>query len=85
MNSFLEKFIHIILPQITENKNLRYKNRRPKNHITIGLNDCNIFPELENQYDLLTNLSGIEVTLCSKEKTLNKNNLLFSGLKIKFQ
>ena len=85
MNNFLEKLIHIILPQITEGKTLRYKNRRNKNHITIGLNDCNIFPELENQYDLLTNLSGIEITLCSKEENLNVDNLLFSGLKIKFQ
>ena len=85
MNNFLEKLIHIILPQITEGKTLRYKNRRNKNHITIGLNYCNIFPEFENQYDLLTNLSGIEITLCSKEENLNVDNLLFSGLKIKFQ
>jgi len=85
MNNFLEKLIHVILPQIIEGKILRYKNRKNKNHITIGLNDCSIFPELENQYDLLTNLSGIEITLCSKEEKLNIDNLLFSGLKVKFQ
>ena len=85
MNNFLEKLIHIILPQITENKSLRFKNRRNKNHITLGLHDCNIFPELENQYDLLTTISGIEITICSKEKTTNIDNLFFSGLKIKFQ
>ena len=85
MNNFLEKLIHIVLPQVIESKTLRYKNRRNKNHITLGLNDCIIFPELENQYDLLTNLSGIEITLCSKEKSTNADNLFFSGLKIKFQ
>lgn len=85
MNTFLEKFIHIVLPQIIENKTLRYKNRKNKNHITLGINDCIIFPELENQYDLLTNLSGIEITLYSNEKSTNKDNLFFSGLKIKFQ
>jgi len=85
MDSFLEKLVHIIIPQITDNKFLRYKNRRNKNHITLGLNDCLIFPELENQYDLLTSLSGVEITISSEEKTLNKDNLFFSGLKIKFQ
>lgn len=85
MSNFLERFIHIVIPQISENNISKYKNRRNKNHITLGLNDCLIFPELENQYDLLTSLSGIEVTLSSEEKDLNKSNLFFSGLKIKFQ
>lgn len=85
MNNFLEKLIHIIIPQICENNILRYKNRKNKNHITIGLNDCLVFPELENQFDLLTTLYGTEITLFSKNKKLNKDNLYFSGLKIKFQ
>lgn len=84
MNNFLEKFIHIIIPQL-ENKTLRFKNRRAKNHISLGITDCNIFPELDNQYETLTNLSGVEITFYSKEKKLNIDNLFFSGLKIKFQ
>jgi ribosomal protein L5 len=82
---FVEKLIHLILPQLTELKNTRYKNRKPKNHITLGLHDSSIFPELENQYDLFSKFNGIEITICSKDKKLNKDNLIYSGLKIKFQ
>jgi ribosomal protein L5 len=64
---------------------MRYKNRKAKNHITLGLNDSSIFPELENQYDLFSKFNGVEITLCSKEKKSNEDNLLYSGLKIKFQ
>jgi large subunit ribosomal protein L5 len=85
MNLFLEKLIHIVLPQLTELKSMRYKNRKAKNHITLGLYDSSIFPELENQYDLFSKFNGVEITLCSKEKKSNEDNLLYSGLKIKFQ
>jgi large subunit ribosomal protein L5 len=84
MYNFLEKFIHVVLPQIIENKPCLYKNRQLTNHITLGIKDCNIFPELENQYNLLSSIHGLNIDLCLKEYELNKKNLFFSGLKIKF-
>lgn len=84
MYNFLEKFIHIILPQLTDLKLLRYKNRRSTNHLSLGIQDCSLFPELENQYDLLSNIHGMNVDLYSKERELNTKNIFFSGLKFKF-
>ena len=84
-NSFFEKFIHIVLPQIIESKRISYKNRSPKNNLTFGIEDSNVFPELENQYDLFPKISGMEITIASKEDKKSKDNLLFSGLKINFQ
>jgi len=64
---------------------LRYKNRRPTNQLTLGLEDTNIFFELENQYDYLPETYGLSITLTSKENRLNVDKLIYSGLKLKFQ
>lgn len=84
-NKFLEKLIHVVVPQLTEHTKLRYKNKEPRNNITLGIEDCNIFFELENQYDTITEIIGINININSEEKRQNKDNLLYSGLKFKFQ
>jgi|TARA_B110000971_G_scaffold178870_1_gene184922 large subunit ribosomal protein L5 len=84
-NNFLEKLVHIVIPQLAEHSKLRYKNRRPSNDINLGIEDCNFFFELENQYDTITEIIGINININSKEKKQNKDNLLYSGLKFKFQ
>jgi large subunit ribosomal protein L5 len=84
-NNFFEKFIHIIMPQIIDSKRISYKNRSPKNHITLGIEDSNMFLELENQYDLFPKIIGMEINICSKENEKSIDHLLFSGLKINFQ
>jgi len=83
---FLEKLIHILLPQIVDTKKMRFKNRKAKNNITLGIKDSNLFLELENQYEILPNLNGMEINLCcKKEKKQSTDNLIYTGLKIKFQ
>ena len=84
MYFFLEKIIHFILPQQTDIKSFKYKNRKPKNDFSIGLPDTSIFPEMENQFELFNKTPGINFTIGFKEKQLNKDNLIFSGFKIKF-
>jgi large subunit ribosomal protein L5 len=84
MYNFLEKIVHLVIPQQTEVKNYKYKNRRPNNSITFGVPDANIFPEMENQFELFNKITGLNITLCSLDKKLNKDNLIFSGFKIKF-
>lgn len=86
MKGFLEKLIHMIIPQIIDSKKQRYKNRRATNQLSLGVNDSNIFFELENLYDLLPGTHGLSITLSSQEnKVLNVDKLFYSGLKIKFQ
>jgi large subunit ribosomal protein L5 len=84
MYNFLEKFIYIAMSQITDGKALRYKNRRATNHLSIGIKDSNVFPELENQYELLPNISGINIDFYTNDLNLNKKNTYFSALKFKF-
>ena len=84
MYNFLERLIHLILPQITDLKKQKYKNRKAKNYISLGIEDSTLFYELNNQYDLLTQTTGLDISICSKDDKLSKDNLFFSGLKIKF-
>jgi len=85
MHFFLENFVHVILPILFESKTLKYKINKGTNSLTIGIKDCSIFPELENQYDLLKSIVGFNVTINYKENINNKDNLFFSGLKIPFK
>ena len=39
---------------------------------------------MENQFELFNKITGLNITLCSLDKKLNKDNLIFSGFKIKF-
>ena len=84
MYSFLEKVIHLVIPQISDTLNIKYKNRRPRNFITIGLTDTSVFPEMENQFDLFQKTPGLDFIICYQDTNLNKDNLVLSGFKIKF-
>ena len=84
MYSFLEKVIHLVLPQIIDTKNIKYKNRRPRNNLTIGVTDTSVFPELENQFELFQRTPGLDFTISFKDTELNKDNLILSGFKVKF-
>jgi large subunit ribosomal protein L5 len=84
MYNFLEKFIHVILPQLNDMKVSKYKNRQLTNHMSIGIKDSNIFPELENQYELLSTIQGMNIDFYINELKLNKKKTFFSALKFNF-
>lgn len=85
MYNFLEKFVHIVVPQLgLEKKSLRYRNRRDTNHISLSIKNCAVFPELDNQYNLISNIHGMNIDVCTEDFKLNRKNLFFSGLKLKF-
>jgi large subunit ribosomal protein L5 len=84
MHTFIQKFIYIILPQLIENKTFKYKNRKSTKAFSIGISDCSVFPELDNQYELINNIYGMNITFVLKGKSLQKDNLFLSGMKIPF-
>jgi large subunit ribosomal protein L5 len=81
MYFFLDKIIYSILPQIIEVKNTKIKSNF--NSLNIGIEDLSIFSELENQYELLKNTKGFNITIVLKNNKLKANsNYFFSGIKI---
>lgn len=80
MYIFLEKFLHIILPQVLELNTQKLKTNL--NSLSIGIEDLSIFPELESQYDLLRTTQGANLVFILKNnKSKNYTKILFSGLK----
>jgi large subunit ribosomal protein L5 len=85
MFSFLETLIYLVISGNFENKKIKYINSKYTNSITLGIKDCSIFPELENQYNLLKNIVGLNITLTYSGIIKTKDNMFFSGLKIPFK
>ena len=81
MHSLLDKVIYSILPQVLEVRTKKIKSNF--NSLSIGIEDLSIFPELENQYELLKNTQGLNLTLVLKNnKSKFTPNYYFSGIKI---
>ena len=81
MHSLLDKIIYSILPQILEVRTKKIKSNF--NSLSIGIEDLSIFSELENQYELLKNTQGLNITLVLKNnKSKSIPNFYFSGIKI---
>jgi large subunit ribosomal protein L5 len=67
MAFFLEKLIYIVFPKlekissVSKKPNLfRFQN---ESSISFGLEECIMFPEVEDNYEIFYNLPGIQITL----------------------
>jgi large subunit ribosomal protein L5 len=81
MYLFLDKLLYTILPQIIEVKAKKFKFNL--NSLSIGIEDVSVFSELENQYELLKNTQGLNISIILKNNRSNtKASLIFSGLKL---
>jgi large subunit ribosomal protein L5 len=74
MYSFLEKLITIILPRVRNFAGISENVLNQKNHLSIGLPEILVFPELENYFEFLELLKGIDITIVTHvKKPLNYN------------
>jgi large subunit ribosomal protein L5 len=79
MYFFLDKVIYTLLPQILEKERIKSNF----NSINIGIEDLSVFAELENHYELLKNVKGLNITIVLKNNTSKTiPNYFFSGIKI---
>jgi len=68
MGLFLEKFVHILLPRLEHTRlpknlsSLSHPSKLSDIAVSFGLDDCILFPELEDNYDIFYNLPGLQVT-----------------------
>lgn len=81
MYFLLDKIIYSLLPQVIEVNTQKIKTNF--NSLSIGIENLSIFPELENQYELLKDAQGLNITLVLKNNVSKTVPLyFFSGIKI---
>lgn len=78
MYAFLEKLIHIVLPNIRNFKNINIKSFDSFGNISIGIKDNTVFPELqENIFDLKR---GLNITFITTSKKKDESLFLLQNL-----
>jgi len=119
MISFLEKFVHIVLPKVRDlrsfsdpnffvDQNQKRNSKKPEhdgrqsrkyqnlmklahgptdNHgnLNLGFSNFFFFPEIENNYEIFENVSGFQISFCTKQAYLKDEKiLLFSSFQLPF-
>lgn len=78
MYSFVEKLVTIVLPRIREFKGISLHIVNKKAHVSLGLSEILIFPELENYFEYFEFLKGIDITIVTNANIYSnkKNNII---------
>ncbi|MFH1713311.1 MAG: 50S ribosomal protein L5 [Candidatus Jacksonbacteria bacterium] len=84
MYDFAHKIINVVMPRIRDFQGLNSKSLDKKGNLTIGLKECAIFPEI-NQEEISTTIHGLEITLVTNAKTREEALMLFKLLKFPFK
>lgn len=83
MYDFAHKIINVALPRIRDFQGLNYSSLDKKGNLTIGLKECTVFPEI-NQEEISA-IHGLEITLVTNAKTKEEALMLFKLLKFPFK
>lgn len=78
MYAFLEKLIHLVLPNINNFKSLTINSFDSFGNVSLGIRDNTVFPELQ---DNITELKrGLNITFITTAKTKSESLFLLSEL-----
>jgi large subunit ribosomal protein L5 len=66
MYNFLQKFITIIIPRLRDTYKIGVQHLDNNANINIGIDNLLIFPELENHFEYFEYLSGINISIVTK-------------------
>ncbi len=75
MYNFLDKLINLVLPRIRDFKGLNSKSLDGNGNISIGIKEYTIFPEIN--YDKITTLRGLDITIVTNAKNNETAKTLF--------
>jgi large subunit ribosomal protein L5 len=82
MYSFLEKLIHINLPQIRDFRGISSKGFDKEGNFNFGINEQLIFPEIS--YEDIESVRGYNITIVFSGKIIQENKILLSHLGFPF-
>ena len=79
LSGFLDKFVLVVLPRLNT---LTKKRTTVDNHLSLGLTDLLIFPELEKSFSLFENLRGLDLSFVMCKNKCDENLLLLTALQV---
>ncbi len=82
MFEFLEKLIKIVIPRIRDFRGLRDSNIDTHGNLNVGFSEQTIFPEIE--FDKIDKIRGLEVTVVTTARDMQKGRRLFELLGVPF-
>ena len=82
MYAFLERFIHLSLPRITDFKGISIKGFDGRGNYNIGIREQLIFPEIE--YDKVDQIRGMDISITTTAKTQQEGIALLKALGMPF-
>ena len=79
LDGFLDKLVLVILPRLNT---LTEKKKSISHHLSLGLTDLLLFPELEKSFSLFENLRGLDLSFVMCKKNCLESLLLLTALQV---
>lgn len=80
---FLDKLISIVMPKIRDFRGISAKAFDGRGNYSMGLKEQTVFPEIE--YDKITRLKGLNITIVTTAKTDEEGRALLANLGFPFK
>lgn len=78
MYDFIERLVHVALPRVRDFRGINPRAFDSKGNFSIGLKDCTIFPEINQEN--LTKPHGLQVNICTTAKNSEQGYALLKAL-----
>jgi large subunit ribosomal protein L5 len=83
MYEFLDRFVTIAMPRIRDFRGVNPKSFDGRGNYNMGLKEQIIFPEIN--YDRITNVRGMDITIVTTAKTDEQARALLEGFSVPFR
>ena len=83
MYEFIDRLVNVALPRVRDFRGLNPKSFDGRGNYTFGLKEHIIFPEID--YDKVTDIWGMDITVCTTAKTDDEARALLTAFNFPFR
>lgn len=83
MYDFIDRFVNIALPRVRDFRGLNPKSFDGRGNYTLGIKEHIIFPEID--FDKVTDVWGMDITVCTTAKTDDEARALLTAFNFPFR
>ncbi len=83
MYEFLDRLINIALPRVRDFRGLNPKSFDGRGNYTLGIREHIVFPEID--YDKVTDIWGMDITVCTTARTDDEARALLTAFNFPFR